>query len=106
MSYVIPSRYAGLIGLGLMYLWGATLTGWVGWSQSDVLLVKVVAIVGMLLASASGISTFLYVNDLEVQLRKLRETSEFFETQAKEWMDQSQLAISLLEKERAANGRS
>lgn len=103
MEQLIPQRYAGLVGLGLMYLWGATLLVWVDWIQSEVLFVKVFGIVGAALASLSGIAVFLYVSSLESQLKKIKEKNEFHEAQAKEWMDQAQLAISLLEKERAKN---
>lgn len=103
MEQTIPQRYAGLIGLGLMYLWGTTLLVWGDWIQSDVLLVKCIGIMGALLASLSGLAIFLYVSDLETQLRSIKEKNALNETQAQEWKDQSQLAISLLEKERAKN---
>lgn len=103
MAQTIPQRYAGLIGLGLMYLWGTTLLVWVDWTQSDVLLVKSIGIIGALLASITGIAIFLYVSGLETQLRTIKEKNAFNETQAQEWKGQSQLAISLLEKERAKN---
>ncbi|TKB66209.1 MAG: hypothetical protein E8D52_17770 [Nitrospira sp.] len=101
MSQLIPERYAGLIGLGLMYLWGATLLVWVGWIQSYGILEKIVGVTGVALASLSGIATFLYVNGLESEVKDLRAKNSFNEAQAKEWKDQAQLAISLLEKERS-----
>ena len=104
MNQLIPERYAGLIGLGLMYLWGATLIVWVNWTQSEVIFVKIVGIAGAALASLSGLSAFLYVNGLESEVKELRANNSFNEAQAKEWKDQAQLAISLLEKERSKNG--
>ena len=104
MNQLIPERYAGLIGLGLMYLWGATLIVWVDWTQSEVVFVKIVGIAAAALASLSGLSAFLYINGLESEVKELRAKSSFNESQAKEWKDQAQLAISLLEKERAKNG--
>lgn len=101
MNQLIPERYAGLIGLGLMYLWGATLLVWVDWTQSEVVFVKIVGFAGAALASLSGVATFLYVNGLESKVKDLRAKNSFNEAQAKEWKDQAQLAISLLEKERS-----
>jgi hypothetical protein len=100
MNQFIPEKYAGLIGLGLMYLWAATLIVWVDWTQSSVIFVKIVGIAGAILASLSGVATFLYVNGLESEVKDLREKASFHAAQAKEWQDQAQLAISLLEKER------
>ena len=101
MNQLIPEKYAGLIGLGLMYLWGATLFVWVDWTQSSVIFVKVVGIAGAVLASLSGVAAFLYVNGLESEIKDLRAKNSFNAAQAKEWQDQAQLAISLLEKERS-----
>lgn len=101
MSQLIPERYAGLIGLGLMYLWCATLLVWVDWTQSEVIFVKIIGFAGAALASLSGIAAFLYVNGLESEVKDLRAKNSFNESQAKEWKDQAQLAISLLEKERS-----
>ncbi|MEO7861331.1 MAG: hypothetical protein ABIU05_12970 [Nitrospirales bacterium] len=84
MDPIIPKRYAGLVGLGLMYLWGATLLSWADWAQSEVVFSKVVGIAGMALASLSGIAAFLYVNGLESQVKRLQEKNESYETQAKE----------------------
>lgn len=97
-----PDRYAGMLGLGLMYLWGATLFGWIEWYQSEILFVKVVGIIGMVLASLTGISTFLYVNGLESKLKQSQEKSEFYEAQAKAWMNQTQQAA----RERATHEHS
>lgn len=106
MALITPKRYAALVGIGMMYLWGATLLAWVDWWRSEIIVVKTVGIVGMALASLSGIAAFFYVNDLESQVKMLKEKKEFLEDQAKEWMNQAQLAISLLEKERNKNGHS
>ena len=103
MNQHIPERYAGLIGLGLMYLWGATLLVWVDWAQSEVIFVKIIGVAGAALASLSGVATFLYVNGLESEVKDLRAKSSCIEAQAKEWKDQAQLAISLLEKGRSKN---
>jgi len=43
---------------------------------------------------------------LESEVKELRSKKSFNEAQTKEWKDQAQLAISLLEKERAKNGAS
>lgn len=101
MNQLIPERYAGFIGIGLMYLWGSTLLVWVSWTQSEVIFVKIVGIAGAALASLSGLATFLYVSDLESKVKDLRAKNTFNEGQAKEWKDQAKLAISLLEKERS-----
>lgn len=89
-----------------MYLWGATLLFWVDWTQSEVIFVKVVGIAGTAMACLSGLATFLYINGLESELKELRAKNSFNEAQAKEWKDQAQLAISLLEKERSKNAAS
>lgn len=101
MNQLIPERYASLVGLGLMYLWAATVLIWVDWIQSEVLVVKIVGIVGTALASLSGLTAFLYVNGIESELKDLREKHSLSEAQAKDCRDQAQLLISLLEKERA-----
>ena len=103
MNQLIPERYAGLIGFGLMYLWGATLLVWVDWTQSDVIFVRIIGVAGAAFASLSGVATFLYVNGLESEVKDLRAKNSFNEAQAKEWQDQAQLVISLLEKERSKN---
>jgi hypothetical protein len=84
MNQLIPERYAGLIGLGLMYLWGATLIVWVDWAQSEVIFVKIVGFAGAALASLSGLSTFLYVSGLESEVKELRSKNSFYEAQEKE----------------------
>ena len=104
MNQLISQRYASLIGLGLMYLWGVTLLVWVNWVQSEVIFVKVIGFSGAALASLSGLSVFLYVSGLESEVEELRSKNSFNEAQAEEWRDQAQLLISLLEKERAKNG--
>lgn len=101
MNQLIPKRYAGFIGLGLMYLWGSTLLVWIDWTQSEIIFNKIIGISGAALASLSGLATFLYVNGLESDVKDLRAKNSFNEAQAKEWKDQAQLAISLLEKERS-----
>ena len=57
MNQLIPERCAGLIGLGVMYLWGATLLVWVDWTQSEVIFVKIVGVSGAVLASLIGVAT-------------------------------------------------
>lgn len=94
------------MGLGLMYLWGATLLVWVDWTQSEVIFVKVVGIAGAALATLSGLATFVYVSGLESKLHDLAEKNSFNEAQAKEWRDQAKLAVSLLEKERSKDAAS
>lgn len=69
MSRLIPERYAGLIGFGLMYLWGSTLLAWVDWIQSYGIFEQIVGIAGVALASLSGIASFLYVNGLESEVK-------------------------------------
>ena len=101
MNQIISERYAGLIGFGLMYLLGATLLVWVDWTQSDIIFEKIVGVAGAVLASLSGVGTFFYVNGLESEVKELRAKNSFNEAQAKEWKDQAQLVISLLEKERS-----
>jgi hypothetical protein len=101
VNQILREKYAGFICLGLLYLWGATLIVWADWTQSSVIFVKVVGIVGAILASLSGIATFLYINGLESEVKDLRVKNSFHEAQAKEWLDQAQRAISSLEKERA-----
>jgi len=69
-----------------MYLWGATLVGWVDWAQSEVVFSKVVGIAGMALASLSGIAAFLYVNGLESQVKRLQEKMSLMRLRRKnEW---------------------
>lgn len=101
MNQLIPERYAGLIGFGLIYLWCATALVWVDWMQSDVIFVKIVGAAGSALASLSGVATFFYINGLESEVKDLRSKNSFNEAQAKEWKDQAQLAFALLEKERS-----
>jgi hypothetical protein len=101
MEKTLPRRYTALIGFGLIYLWATTLIVWVDWSQSDVLFVKSIGVIGASLASLSGIAIFLHVSDLETQLRASKEKNALNEALAQEYKDQSQLAILLLEKERS-----
>lgn len=100
MDQLISKRYAGLIGLGLMYLWGCAIIVWVDWTQSEVLFVKVVGIGGFALAFLSGIAIIFYVTGLESQLEKEKENNKLYKAQAKAWREQAQLATSQLEKER------
>lgn len=106
MALITPKRHAMLVGLGLMYLWCTTLIVCVGWWQSGSLFAKVFGIVGAAVASLSGTATFFFINDLECRVRDLNEKKEFFESEAKRWTDQAQLAISMLEKERRRNAQS
>lgn len=99
----ITSRYAGVIGLGIMYLWAATIFVWIDWIKSDTVAKSIVGIIGVLLASASGVSAFLYLAHLEARLKELEESNVRNESQAHEWMDQAQFTISLLEKEHKKN---
>lgn len=97
MDQLNLKRYAGLIGLGLMYLWGCAIIVWVDWTQSEVLFVKVVGIGGLALASLSGIAVFFYVNGLESQLKKEKENNKLYKEQVKVWREQAELASSQIE---------
>ena len=101
MEQIIPERYAGIIGIGVMYLWGTASVTWVSWAQSEVLFMKIIGVAGALLASLCGIAIYLYVSGIESQLRVTREKIVLYENEAKIWSEQAQLAISHLEQDRA-----
>ncbi len=106
MKSTISERYASLIGLALMYLWGVAALYWLDWVQSDVFFRQAFGFAGAILASVSGISLFLYIGEISSEVKELRKTNSFNEAEANEWRHQAQVAIAILEKERASNKHS
>ena len=95
------NKYASWIGVGLMFMWGCAIIPWANFSNSYQLWIKVIAFLGAALVSACGIAVFLYVGNLEEKLRQSIERSNYNEVNAEYWKDQTQVAISFLEKERS-----
>ena len=95
---LIPKHYAGLIGLGLLFMWGAALVSWIRLSQSPNGALMLIGFLGAATVSASGIAIVLYIADLESKVRKLTESNNFNESQAETWKEQAQRAIAMLDK--------
>ena len=92
------SRYIGLIGLGLMFMWGSALMPWIDFSRSHHVAPQLMGFLGACLVSATGLATFLYVNFLEGEVKRLKERNETNEAEAQMWKDQAQQALSMIEK--------
>ena len=75
MNEIIPRKYSGIVGLGLLYLWGCAAFFWVDWLNSYSALEKVIGIIGSLFVAASGIAVFIYTNSVESRLRELEAES-------------------------------
>jgi len=102
MHETIPKKYAGLIGLGLMFMWGCAILYWVEWTNSYSTFENVIGTVGGMLVSASGLGIFLYTNDIESKLKEQEKQNAFNREQAEYWQDQAQTVIEVLERERKA----
>ena len=100
MEVTSSNKYAGWIGLGLLYMWGCAIVPWANFSNSYQLWIKVIAFLGAALLSASGVTVFLYVSNLEEKLRQSVERNSINEADADYWKDQAQYAIKFIEKER------
>lgn len=61
MNKQTRKKYGGLIGLGLMYMWGCAILYWVD---------SAISLLGAGLVSISGIAVFFYINSLESELDK------------------------------------
>ena len=72
MNKQTRKKYSGLIGLGLLYMWGCAGLYWVG---------SAAWFVGGGLVSISGIAVFFYVNSLEEELRQpsRKQVNGFYE---------------------------
>jgi hypothetical protein len=75
----IPERYAGLVGLGLMYLWMCALFFWLDLAESVDIFKKVIGYGGMALTSVCGIAAFFYTSDLESELKNLKGRNSFYD---------------------------
>ncbi|OGT02137.1 MAG: hypothetical protein A2143_00635 [Gallionellales bacterium RBG_16_57_15] len=88
MNSKTRKSYAGLIGLGFMYMWCCAALYWVG---------SGVWFIGAGLVSVSGIAVFFYVNSLEKELNSITQRNEQSSTEAMHWKSQAQIAIAKLE---------
>ena len=105
MTNTITSKqYAGLVGLGLLYIWGAAIMAWLDLWQSQHAGMRVGAFLGMGLTSASGIAIAFYTSGLEIKLEQLAEKNQISQSEAEYWKDQAQVSLACLEKERRAQG--
>ncbi len=72
-SEIIPKRYAGLIGLGVLFMWASAIVAWSGLWMSDDTIAKLLGFLGSCLVSASGIAVFLYTSSLEERVNNLTQ---------------------------------
>ena len=82
MEQSLTDKYAGWVGLGLLYMWGFATIPWANFSSSYQLWVKVISFLGAVLVSASGLAVLLYVGHLEERLRQYMEISNSNELNA------------------------
>lgn len=97
MNEIIPKRYAGLVGLGIMFMWGSGLLAWVDLWKSSPIAAKIAGLLGSCLISASGIAIFLYTSSLEEEANRLKQRSDSNEAEARMWKTQAQEAMARIE---------
>lgn len=97
MNEIIPKRYSGLVGLGVMIMWGSALLAWVDLWKSGHTTVKIAGLLGSCLVSASGIAIFLYTSSLEEEVNRLKQRSDSNEAEARMWKTQAQEAMARIE---------
>ena len=90
MNESIPKRYAGWIGLGVMFMWGFALVFWADLLKSNNIVTKTLGLLGAGITSASGIAIFLYASSLEQEVARLKELSESNATEARFWRNQAE----------------
>lgn|SRR4030065_415894 len=89
MNSKTRKSYAGLIGLGFMYMWCCAVLYWVG---------SAVWFIGAGLVSVSGIAVFFYVNSLEEELKNIEQRNDKNSGESLRWKSQAQAALIMLEK--------
>ena len=90
MNEIIPRRYVGLVGVGLMFMWGLALLFCVNlWKSSDSV-VKAIGLLGSGITSASGIAIVLYTDSLEQKVQRLKDCSDSHAAEARFWRTQAE----------------
>lgn len=84
------SKWAGLIGLGLMFVWGCALLFWIDFADGYATWKKAVGFVGAGLVSLSCLALFMYTSrqeqraaELEQQLAAEREATAMLRNQVR-----------------------
>lgn len=68
-----PTKYAGFIGFGVLFMWCCALLFWIGMADSTQPLRQVIGYAGAVLVSLSGLAIFLYTHHLEVKVARLED---------------------------------
>lgn len=73
MSKAKNNNYTGLIGLGLLYMWGCAIITWMDLWNSTNTFSNVLAFFGVAAVSISGIAVGFYTSALEKEIKELKE---------------------------------
>lgn len=73
MSKAKNNNYAGLIGLGLLYMWGCALITWMDLWNSTNTFSNILSFFGMAAVSISGLAVVFYTSALEKEIKELKE---------------------------------
>ena len=97
LQSVVPKRYAGLVGLGLMFMWGSALMTWMNLWESTSLLMKTLGLLGLALVTASGLAIAFYTNGIEQELKEAIEQSQRNAEAAREYRNQAKNALDFID---------
>lgn len=84
-------KYAGIIGIGFLYMWGCAVFYWIDSSH------KFIGFVGAALVSVSGIAISFYTSSIEEELKISMQRSEENSAEAEFWKSQAQVVMTKLE---------
>ena len=93
-----------IVGLGLLYIWGAGIAAWLPLWNSQNAVLNFLSFAGVALVSLSGIAIAIYASNLEVENKSLRERVLILQTVADEYKHHGENALTKLEQERSAYG--
>ena len=85
-------RYAKLIGLGVLFIWGSALVSWVPWLNSVSIVTQAIAVIAVGITTASGISVLFYCDSLEQQVTHLHHENSLYKEEALQYRHAAQIA--------------
>jgi hypothetical protein len=88
---------AGLIGLGLLYMWVCAAIAWIDLWNSSNPFANGFAFIGMAMVSVSGLAIVFYTSSLDEKVKKLEDRLDATEYEASRWKSQAENALEMLE---------
>lgn len=90
-------RYAGIIGIGFLYIWACAALIWVDLWNSGKTFGEIAGFFGIALVCLSGIAIVFYTSALEQESKDLSKRLEIYEASASYWESQANKAFDEIE---------